>query len=423
MPCGTSDHVSHFELLIARRYLRSNRGNRFISFISIISMVGVAIGVAVLIVVLSVMNGFEGELRNRILSLTSHATISSFGSGLSDWRDTAQKIERSPAVLASAPYIEEQGLLLAKDESSGAMIIGVLPHEEAEVAAIVSKMQAGSFDELRPGEFGMVLGSELAKSLEVKPGDRVYLATSMWTITPAGVVPRMKTFKVVGTFNAGMYEYDRNLAYVHLKDAARLYRMGEEVTGIRLKLADMFEAPSVVRSLALSLGGDGYYIDDWTRKHANFFRSIQLTKTVMFIILLLVVGVAAFNIVSTLVMVVKEKQSDIAILRTIGASPRSILAIFASQGTAIGAMGTLAGIALGVLISLNLESLVHGLELVLCKQFMNAEVYYMSDLPASVHWGDVLKISITAFGLCCLSTLYPSWRAARTQPAQALRHD
>lgn len=386
-------------------------------------MVGVAIGVAVLIVVLSVMNGFESELRNRILSLTSHATISAFGAGLSDWRATAQRIEQSTEVLASAPYIEDQGLLIAEDESSGAMVIGVLPSEEEKVAAIGSKMQAGSFDALTPGRFGIVLGSELAKALGVQVNERVVLVTSMRTTTPAGVMPRMRAFTVVGTFNAGMYEYDRNLAYVHLDDAARLYRMGKDVTGIRLKLADMFEAPRVVRSLALSLGGEGYYIDDWTRKHANFFRSIQLTKTVMFIILLLVVGVAAFNIVSTLVMVVKEKQSDIAILRTIGASPRSILAIFASQGTAIGAIGTLAGIALGVLISMNLESLVHGLEALLGTQFMNAEVYYMSDLPASVHWGDVLKISLTAFGLCCLSTLYPSWRAARTQPAQALRHD
>jgi len=284
-------------------------------------------------------------------------------------------------------------------------------------------MQTGSFDALAPGGFGIVLGSELAKALGVRVNERVVLVTSMRTTTPAGVMPRMRAFTVVGTFNAGMYEYDRNLAYIHLQDAARLYRMGDEVTGIRLKLADMFEAPRVVRTLALSLGGEGYYIDDWTRKHANFFRSIQLTKTVMFIILLLVVGVAAFNIVSTLVMVVKEKQTDIAILRTLGASPRSILAIFASQGTAIGVIGTLSGIALGVLISMNLESLVHGLEALLGTQFMNAEVYYMSDLPASVHWGDVLKISLTAFGLCCLSTLYPSWRAARTQPAQALRHD
>ena len=386
-------------------------------------MVGVAIGVAVLIVVLSVMNGFEQELRTRILSLTSHATISAFGSGLSDWQQIAQRIESHAEVQGAAPYIEAQGLLAAGEHTSGAMMIGVLPQEEAKVADIGSKMQAGRFEALAPGEYGIVLGTELAKSLSVNVGDRVIVVTPIRRMTPLGVMPRMRPFKVQGIFAAGMYEYDRNLAYVHLDDAARLYRMDDKVSGIRLKLADMFAAPRTVRDLALSLGGEGFYIDDWTRKHANFFRSIQLTKTVMFVILLLVVAVAAFNIVSTLVMVVKEKQSDIAILRTVGASPNSILAIFTSQGTAIGLIGTLSGIALGVLISFNLESLVHGLEAVLGTRFMDAQVYYMSDLPASVQWSDVLKISLTAFGLCCLSTLYPAWRAARTQPAQALRHD
>lgn len=414
---------SRYELFIGRRYLRSSRGNRFVSFISTISMVGVAIGVAVLIVVLSVMNGFEGELRHRILSLTSHATISAFGTGIEDWRQTAQQIKGSPDVVAAAPYIEDQGLLIAGAQSSGALVVGVLPEEEAQVSDIGAKMAQGALSDLAPGEYGIVLGAELAKALHVSLGERVVLVTSMRTTTPAGVMPRTRAFKIVGIFQAGMYEYDRNLAYVHLQDAGRLYRLGEKVTGVRLKLVDMFEAPRVVRSLALSLGGDGYYIDDWTRKHANFFRSIQLTKTVMFVILLLVVGVAAFNIISTLVMVVKEKQADIAILRTIGASPRSILAIFVTQGTAIGAIGTLAGVVLGVLIATNLETLVHVLEAALGTQFMDAQVYYMSDLPASVRWTDVLKISLTAFGLCCLSTLYPSWRAARTQPARALRHD
>ena len=415
--------ISRYELFIGRRYLRSSRGNRFISFISTISMVGVAIGVAVLIVVLSVMNGFESELRHRILSLTSHATISAFGSGLPDWRDTAARIDESSEVIASAPYIEDQALLTAGTESSGAMIIGVLPAEERQVSSIADKMNVGSFDDLKSGEYGIVLGAELAKALGVSLGQRVIVVTSMRSTTPAGVLPRHRVFKVVGTFSAGMYEYDRNLAYVHLDDAARLYRMGKKVTGLRLQLVDMFSAPQVVRSLALSLGGEGYYIYDWTRKHENFFRSIQLTKTVMFIILLLVVAVAAFNIVSTLVMVVKEKQADIAILRTVGASPRSILTIFVTQGTAIGLIGTAAGIALGVLISFNLESLVHGLEHLLGTQFMDAQVYFMSDLPAVVEWSDVVKISLTAFGLCCLSTLYPAWRAARTQPARALRHD
>lgn len=411
-----------YEFLIGQRYLRSSRGNRFVSFISTISMFGIAIGVAVLIVVLSVMNGFEREVRGRILSLTSHATISAFGSGLPEWQATAAKIGNHPEVLATAPYIEEQALLIAGSNSSGAVVTGVLAEHESKVTSITEKMATGSFDSLTAGGFGIVLGEELAKVLGVKLGDRVVVVTPLRTITPAGVMPRMRGFKVVGIFNAGMYEFDRNLAYINLNDAAVLYRMGEQVTGLRLKLTDLFIAPRLVRELALSLGG-GYYIDDWTRKHANFFRSIQLTKSAMFLILLLVVAVAAFNIVSTLVMVVKDKRADIAILRTLGASPRGILKIFMTQGTAIGLIGTIAGVALGVLIAVNLETLIHGLEAVLGVHFLDAKVYYISDLPATVQWPDVLKISLTTFLLCCLSTLYPAWRAARTQPAQALRHD
>jgi lipoprotein-releasing system permease protein len=411
-----------YELLIGRRYLRSSRGNRFVSFISTISMAGVAIGVAVLIVVLSVMNGFEREVRERILSLTAHATISALGSRLPDWQDAAARIRDNSAVLGVAPYIEDQALLIAGNKSSGAVVTGVLPEDERQVTIISSKVTAGSFAAMKPGEYGIVLGDELAKALGVGMGGRVHIVTSLRTITPVGVMPRMRTFKVVGLFRAGMYEYDRNLAYIHITDAALLYRMGDDVTGLRLKLADMFAAPRVVRELAVALGG-GYYVDDWSRKHATFFRSIQLTKSALFIILLLVVGVAAFNIVSTLVMVVKDKRSDIAILRTVGASPRSILSIFVTQGIAIGVIGTLSGVLLGVLISVNLESLIHGLEALLGLHFLDAKVYFITDLPALVEWSDVLQISLTAFGLCCLSTLYPSWRAARTQPAQSLRHE
>jgi len=411
-----------YELQIGRRYLRASRGNRFVSFISTISMAGVAIGVAVLIVVLSVMNGFEREVRDRILSLTAHATISALGSRMTDWQDAAAKIRDNPEVLGAAPFIEDQALLIAGNKSSGAIVTGVLPEDERQVTIIASKTTAGSFAAMKPGEYGIVLGDELAKALGVGMGQRVVIVTSLRTTTPAGVMPRMRTFKVVGLFRAGMYEYDRNLAYVHIADAARLYRMGDDVTGLRLKLADMFAAPRVVRELAVALGG-GYYVDDWSRKHATFFRSIQLTKSALFIILLLVVGVAAFNIISTLVMVVKDKRTDIAILRTVGASPRSILSIFMTQGVAIGVIGTLSGVLLGVLISINLESLVHGLEALLGQHFLDAKVYFITDLPALVEWSDVLQISLTAFGLCCLSTLYPSWRAARTQPAQSLRHD
>jgi len=411
-----------YELQIGRRYLRASRGNRFVSFISTISMAGVAIGVAVLIVVLSVMNGFEREVRERILSLTAHATISALGQRMTDWQEAAAKVRDNSEVLGAAPFIEDQALLIAGNKSSGAILTGVLPQDEKQVTIISTKTTAGSFDAMKPGEYGIVLGEELAKALGVSMGQRVVIVTSLRTTTPAGVMPRMRAFKVVGLFRAGMYEYDRNLAYVHIADAARLYRMGDDVTGLRLKLADMFAAPRVVRELAVALGG-GYYVDDWSRKHATFFRSIQLTKSALFIILLLVVGVAAFNIVSTLVMVVKDKRTDIAILRTVGASPRSILSIFMTQGVAIGVIGTLSGVLLGVLISINLESLVHGLEALLGQHFLDAKVYFITDLPALVEWSDVLKISLTSFVLCCISTLSPPWRAARTQPAQSLRHD
>jgi lipoprotein-releasing system permease protein len=283
-------------------------------------------------------------------------------------------------------------------------------------------MQAGRFDALQSGRYGVVLGSELAKALGVGLGDKVVMVIPQATVTIAGVTPRRRRFEVVGIFNAGMYEYDRNFAYVHMSDAARLYRLESDVSGLRVQVHDLFAAPRVARELAASLGV-GPYVDDWTQRHENFFRSIALAKRMLFFILLLVIGVAAFNIVSTLVMAVKDKQADIAILRTLGASPRSVLKIFVTQGTGIGLIGTIAGIGLGALLSANLESLVHLLERLLGTQFMDAKVYLMSDLPAVVQWPDVVQIAATAFGLCCLSTLYPAWRAARTQPAQALRHD
>lgn len=415
--------MSRYELQIGLRYLRSNRGNRYVSLISIISMAGVAIGVAVLIVVLSVMNGFESELRGRILSLTAHATISALGAGMDDWQGLKDASLRNPQVQAAAPYIEEQVLLTARDRASGASMVGVLPQEQSKLVDIDTKIKQGSLQALQAGGFGIVLGMQLAKELGVGLGDRVVMVTSQPVITPIGVQPRSRAFKVVGLLESGMYEFDRTLAYVHLKDAALLYRMGDEVSGLRLRLANMFLAPTVVRELAVSLGGSGYYVDDWTRKHANFFRSIQLAKSILFLMLLLVVAVAAFNIISTLVMVVKDKQSDIAILRTMGTTPRGILSIFITQGTLIGLIGTLTGVALGVLLAVNLETLVHGLEKLLSIQFLDAKVYFMADLPARVQWGDVVKISLTAFGLCSLSTLYPAWRAARTQPAHALRHE
>jgi lipoprotein-releasing system permease protein len=413
-----------FELSIGRRYLRST-GNRFLSFISLISMVGVAIGVAVLIVVLSVMNGFEHELRARILSLTSHATVTAFGEGLSGWQAMREVALRNPRVRAAAPFVEAETLLIAdrpQGASSAATLRGIAPSLEAQVSSLGERMTSGSMDALRPGEFGVILGEELAAKLGVQVGDAVVVAVAKGNVTPAGVVPRLRRFKVGGIFRSGMYEIDATLAVVHFADAARLLRLGDNVTGLRLEVADPYDAPLAVREVARDLGG-GLYVEDWTQRNANFFRSIELTKRMMFFILLLVVAVAAFNIVSTLVMAVKDKQPDIAILRTIGARPSSILAIFTTQGTVIGLLGTLGGVLLGVVLATNLEMIVHGLESVFGVQFMDASVYLMSDLPARVEPDDVLLIAGTAFALCCLSTLYPAWRAATTDPARALRHD
>jgi lipoprotein-releasing system permease protein len=413
-----------YELRIGRRYLRST-GNRFLSFISLMSMVGVAIGVAVLIVVLSVMNGFERELRERILSMTSHATVTTFGAGLQDWPALRERALANPAVEAVAPYVEGEALLIGErsDGVSAAVALrGIDPALETQVSAISERLRSGSLELLEPGSYRMLLGAEVAARLGVAAGDTVVAAIAQGTVTPAGVVPRMRRFTVAGVFYSGMYEIDNGLALVNLGDAGRLFRTGEDVSGLRLKVSDPLRAPSVAREVARGMDG-GFLVEDWTQRHANFFRSIELTKRMMFFILLLVVAVAAFNIVSTLVMAVKDKQPDIAILRTLGARPGSVLAIFATQGTVIGLLGTLGGVVLGVLLSVNLERLVHGLERLLGTRFMDASVYLMSDLPAHVEAADVTLIAATAFALCCLSTLYPAWRAARTHPAKALRHD
>jgi lipoprotein-releasing system permease protein len=408
--------------LVGMRYLRARTHNRFVSFISTISILGVMLGVAVLIVVLSVMNGFETELRTRILAMTSHATLESFGDGLTAWREVRDRVEADEDVRAAAPYFQGEAMLLKQDNVSGAMVRGIVPEEERRVSGLADKFTSGSLDGLRPGTWNVVLGSALARELQAEVGDRVVLAISQGTVTPAGLVPRMRRFEVAGIFEAGMYEFDRGLAFVHLEDAARLWRMEDRVTGLRLALDDMFLAPVVSRRVAVGLEG-GFYVSDWTRQHVNFFRSIQLSKQMMFTILLLVIAVAAFNIVSTLVMVVTDKQGDIAILRTLGASPGGIMLVFIIQGTFIGVAGTLAGLGLGALLAWNIEQLVHGLEALAGTTFLAADVYYISDLPAELRMGDVARICGTALALTVLSTLYPAWRAARSQPAEALRHE
>ncbi len=413
---------SRWRWMVGTRYLRARTHNRFVSFISAISILGVAVGVAVLIVVLSVMNGFESELRTRILSLAAHASLEGFGEGIADWQAVAAEVEAVPEVTAAAPYVQGEGMLLQGDAVSGALVRGILPAQERRVSGLETLLVAGSLDALSAGGWNILLGSALARELGVGLGDQVVLAISQGMVTPAGVVPRLRRFTVAGIFEAGMYEFDRNLAFVHLDDAARLWRSGDRVTGLRLTLDDMFRAPQLSREIAVALGG-GFYVNDWTRQHVNFFRSIQLSKQMMFTILLLVVAVAAFNIVSTLVMVVKDKQGDIAILRTLGASPGGIMTVFVIQGTLIGIVGTLAGLALGALLALNVEQLVHALEALVGTTFLAPDVYFMSDLPAELRAGDLWRICGTAFVLTVLSTIYPAWRAARSQPAEALRHE
>ena len=419
--------MSAYEWLIGTRYLRSTHRRGFVSFVALMSVCGLMLGVATLIVVLSVMNGFERELRNRILAVTSHATIAGLNGTLPDWRAVQAVVRRESGVQAAVPYIESQAMFAHGTAMVGADVRGVLPEEERTATGLAQHLVSGHLDDLTAGSYAIILGSALAHELHTGVGDTVVLIAPEGTATPTGVVPRMRRFRVVGLFKSGMYEFDRGLALVHLEDAARLFRSGAGVTGLRLAFTDPLRAPLLVREVARrvsqQLGGPGYYVTDWTQDHANFFRSIEITKSMLFFILLILVAVAAFNIVATLVMIVKEKQTDIAILRTLGAAPRNVLLTFAVQGLLIGLAGTLAGAALGTLLADNLETLVAGLERLLGTQFLDARVYYMSDLPAYVELADVLKVCTVALVLCVLATLYPAWRAARTAPAEALRHE
>jgi len=411
-----------YEGFLGLRYLRASPRRGFLSLISGIAILGLALGVAVLIVVLSVMNGFEEELRTRILSLTAHATISGLEGRIADWRPQLDQLAHFPGVVAAAPYIEEQAMMTRADRSAGVLMQGVVPEAERRVADLRPHLLAGHLSDLVPGSYRVILGRDLAESLGARVGDRVVLMVAQGDVTPVGVLPRMRAFKVIGILSVGMYEYDRRIALVAMQDAAKLLRMGDDITGMRLSVADIYAAPRIVRAAAIALGG-GYEVDDWTNQHVNFFRSIEITKRMLFVILSLVVAVAAFNIVSTMVMVVKDKRRDIAILRTFGSSPRSILSVFVVQGSLIGMLGIAAGLVLGIVIAVNLQELVHGLESLVGFKFLDARVYFMSDLPAHVRVSDVLQICGIAFVMACMSTIYPAWRAARLLPAESLRND
>src|SRR6266481_355278 len=414
--------LTPYELFVGLRYTRAKRRNHFISFISITSMLGVALGVAALIVVLSVMNGFQKELRTRILGVASHVQIMGLDGKLSVWRKIAAQAQSHPEVIAAAPYITAQGLISHRGTVQGTLVRGVLPAAEAKVADVGQHMRSGSLDDLRPGRFGIVLGVDLAMSVGARVGDKIVLIAPQGQVTPAGILPRLKQFEVVGIFEVDMAEYDAGLAFMHLEDAQKLYRLEDKVSGVRLKLHDLFKAPLVARDLMRTLSSD-VYATDWTRSHANFFRAVQIEKRVMFIILVLIVAVAAFNIVSTLVMAVTDKRADIAILRTLGASPGGIMKIFIVQGALIGAIGTLIDVAGGIALALNIDVVVPFLERLLNVQFLSREVYYIPHLPSDLQKSDVVAIALVSLGLSFFATLYPSWRAARVNPAEALRYE
>jgi lipoprotein-releasing system permease protein len=411
-----------YETFIGLRYTRARQRTRFISVISAFSIVGIALGMTALITVLSVMNGFQREIRTRILGVASHVQLSGPRGTLTGWQAVAAQAARHEQVLAVAPFVAAQGLLTNGAAVRGAFIRGVLPAEEDRVAEFSRHMKSGSLSALKPGEYNVVLGAELARALGATQGDKVVLVAPQGQVTPAGIVPRLRQFTVVGIFGVDHYEYDSGLALVHLEDAQRLFRLDDAVSGVRLKLKDLFLSGSVARDLTRALSPD-IYASDWTQHHANFFRAVQIEKRMMFLIVFIIIFVAAFNIVSSLLMAVKDKQSDIAILRTLGAAPGSITRIFLIQGTLIGIAGTLLGLVGGISLALNVETVVPFIESLFGIKFLAKDVYYITDLPSEVQTADVVITAVVAFLLTLLATLYPSWRAAKTDPVEALRYE
>jgi len=410
------------EIFVGLRYTRAKRRNHFISFISAISMLGIALGVMALIVVLSVMNGFENELRGRILGMVSHVTVSSFGGPMQDWQSLRDQTLKHPAVIGGAPYIEAEAMISNLSSVSGALIRGIDPEYESGVSEIHENMEFGALTDLVAGEYGIVLGSGLANSLDVVPGDRVTMVTPQATSSPLGFLPRLRRFKVVGIFEIGVYEYDRSSALIHYRDASRLFRLDGGVTGLRLKLDDLDLAPLVREELKQNIGLK-YWVSDWTLRHSNYFKAVRTEKAVMFIILSLIVAVAAFNIVSTLMMVVTDKQADIAILRTLGMSPLSVMWVFMVQGTLIGLIGTLLGLVSGVAVASNIDVIIPALEQFFQTQFLPRGVYPITDLPSEMKQADIIKISLLSFGISVIATLYPALRASKTRPAEALSYE
>ena len=414
--------IKPLPLYIGLRYTRARRRNRFVSFISASSMLGIAVGVMALITVLSVMNGFEKELRERILGMVSHATVQGPSAGLSDWQTILPTLDARDDITGVAPFISGEVMLTRGSAVTGTLLRGIDPAREGQVSKVATHLVSGGLEGLESGAYKIVLGSRLAAGLGVGLGDAVNLITPEVRASAAGILPRLRRFEVTGIFEVDMAQYDGSLALIHLADAQRLLRLGDQVTGIRLEFEDLMIAPSRVRTIARDLPG-AYRVSDWTMQHQNFFRAVAMEKTVMFIILMLIVGVAAFNIVSTLVMAVQDKQADIAILRTLGAKPSTVMGIFMVQGSLLGILGTLIGTVGGVALALNVESIVPAIEQLFGTEFISGDVYLISNLPSDLRVPDVWRISLSAMALSLIATLYPAWRAARTAPAEALRHE
>ena len=419
---STSYTLRPYELFIGLRYTRAKRRNHFISFISLISMLGMGLGVMALIVVLSVMNGFQKEIRERMLGASPHLEIVADGGRMYDWQTTLEQVARHPQVAAAAPYVSGQGMLSLGQSVQGVMVRGIDPARETAITELSGKIKVGALEDLREGEFNIVLGSDLARALGVRMGEKVMLIAPQGQITPAGMMPRLKQFRVAGVFEIGMAPYDSSLALIQMNDAQKLFLLGDAVTGISSKLRDIELAPRVAQELQSELPPE-LYANDWTHQNSNYFKAVQMEKRMMFIILSLIVAVAAFNIVSTLVMAVTDKQADIAILRTLGASPRSIMKIFIVQGVVIGVIGTLTGCLGGIALALNLDVVIPFIEQSLGVQFLAKDVYYITELPSDLRYPEVAVIAAMSFLISLLATLYPSWRAAQTNPAEALRYE
>ncbi|MGZ8210584.1 MAG: lipoprotein-releasing ABC transporter permease subunit [Burkholderiales bacterium] len=414
--------MNSYELFIGLRYTRSRQRTRFISVISLISIIGITLGMTVLITVLSVFNGFQREVRTRMLGAVAHAQIQGVGETLADWRKIAQLASKHPEVVTTAPYVAAQGLLTSGGSVRGAFLRGVLPELENAVDDLGKNMSRGELTSLKAGEFNIVLGEPLARALGVAPGARLVLVAPQGPVTPAGVIPRLRQFTVVGTFAVGHYEIDSTLALIHMEDAQRLYMLGDRVSGVRLKLEDLFRAQTVARELTRLLPPDVIVVD-WTRMNATYFRAVDLEKRMMSLLLFFIIAIAAFNLVSSLFMVVKEKTSDIAILRTLGASPGGVMRIFMIQGTIIGVVGVLFGIVFGIAGALNVDVIVSFVERVFGFKFLPSDVYQISDLPSELRYSDVVVTAAVSLTLSLLATIYPSWRASKVNPAEALRYE